>query len=77
MPLYEYQCSICGETSEMVQSFDEPIPSCCGQLLDRLLSSFGFKIRGPGMEKYKGKNFKIQANEYVERMQGWEEPGSN
>ncbi len=51
MPLYEYRCSACGTTTEVIQSFsDEPLTVCesCGGELKKLLSSPAFQFKGSG-----------------------------
>ena len=78
MPIYEYECSGCGKIVDVIQSNFSPPQSiraeCCKKPARKIISRPGqILIRGPGMEKFKGKNFAIQANEYVERMRGWGE----
>ena len=51
MPLYEYRCSSCGRTTEVLQSFsDDPLTVCetCGGELQKLLSSPAFQFKGSG-----------------------------
>ena len=38
MPIYEYQCDICGKTFELLQSKDEEARECCGQKVKRVPS---------------------------------------
>lgn len=54
MPLYEYRCQQCGETSEFLQRFDDPPEtSCpkCGGSLEKLLSAPAFHLKGSGWYK--------------------------
>ena len=51
MPLYEYRCSRCGETFEVIQQFsDAPLEVCqkCGGAVDKLLSSSAIQFKGAG-----------------------------
>lgn len=51
MPLYEYQCSKCGQRIEKIRKFsDPPLSKCphCGGKLERLLSSSSFRLKGSG-----------------------------
>ncbi len=51
MPLYEYQCSACGETVEAIQKFsDQPLTDCpsCEGTLKRLLSAPAIQFKGQG-----------------------------
>lgn len=51
MPLYEYQCTSCGERVEKIQKFsDPPITECeaCGSKLKRLVSSPAIQFKGSG-----------------------------
>ena len=51
MPLYEYRCSACGLTTEVIQLFsDDPLTVCesCGGELKKLLSSPAFQFKGSG-----------------------------
>ena len=51
MPLYEYKCSSCGKTFEVIQKFaDEPLkvhPECGGEVV-RLFSAPAFHLKGTG-----------------------------
>lgn len=38
MPIYEYQCDICGKTIEFLQLGDEEAPNCCGQTVNKVPS---------------------------------------
>ena len=51
MPIYEYECSSCGNVSEVIQKFsDPPLEVCeeCGGQLERLLSAPGLHFKGSG-----------------------------
>jgi putative FmdB family regulatory protein len=51
MPLYEYQCSSCGQTFEVLQRFsDLPLTSHegCGGSVKRLLSAPALQFKGTG-----------------------------
>jgi putative FmdB family regulatory protein len=51
MPLYEYQCSKCGTTFEVMQKFSDP-PLAehpgCGGAVEKLLSAPAFHLKGSG-----------------------------
>ena len=51
MPLYEYRCSKCAETFEVIQQFsDAPLETCqkCGGPVEKLLSSPAIQFKGAG-----------------------------
>jgi putative FmdB family regulatory protein len=51
MPLYEYQCSQCGEIEEAIQKFsDAPLSTCklCSGKLNKLISQSSFHLKGTG-----------------------------
>ena len=51
MPIYEYQCSECRETFEIIQKFsDNPLTKCkfCNGKVERLISSSSFQLKGSG-----------------------------
>ncbi len=51
MPLYEYQCSKCGDVFEVRQKFsDEPLTvhENCGGAVEKLLSAPAFSFKGSG-----------------------------
>lgn len=52
MPLYEYECSACGERFELIRKFsDPPVETCtvCGKgPVQRLLSSPAIQFKGTG-----------------------------
>ncbi len=51
MPLYEYECQICGRRLEIIQKFsDDPLtecPKCCGAL-EKVLSAPAVHFKGSG-----------------------------
>ncbi len=51
MPLYEYRCSTCGKTLEVIQKFsDAPLEvhEDCGGKLEKLVSTSALKFKGSG-----------------------------
>jgi len=51
MPIYEYSCSKCGKTIEIIQRMsDKPLKthSGCGGKLTKLISAAGFQFKGTG-----------------------------
>jgi len=51
MPLYEYECTVCGERTELIQRLsDPPLSECpvCGKPVKKLLSAPSFKFKGSG-----------------------------
>jgi len=51
MPMYEYQCTSCGDTFELRQKFsDPPATECptCGGPVNKLISSASFALKGGG-----------------------------
>jgi len=51
MPIYEYSCSKCGKTIEVIQKFSDPIlkkHQGCGGTLTKLISASGFQFKGSG-----------------------------
>lgn len=59
MPIYEYQCEKCGETTEVLQKFsDAPLSECpgCGGHMEKLMSMNSFQLKGSGwyVTDYKG-----------------------
>lgn len=60
MPIYEYQCEKCGETTEALQKFsDAPLSQCpgCGGPVSKLMSMNSFQLKGSGwyVTDYAGK----------------------
>src|SRR5262245_48065823 len=51
MPIYEYACSKCRKTIEVIQRFSDPIlrkHQGCGGTLTKLVSTSGFQFKGSG-----------------------------
>jgi putative FmdB family regulatory protein len=51
MPLYEYKCSTCGSSLEVLQKVNEPrLEKCpkCGRLLKKVLSPPALQFKGSG-----------------------------
>lgn len=52
MPIYEYVCRACGETSEILQKLSDPderkCPVCGKLKLMRQVSAAGFRLKGAG-----------------------------
>jgi putative FmdB family regulatory protein len=51
MPLYEYHCSKCDKTIEVMRKFSDPVLTeheGCGGELERLLSAPAFQLKGTG-----------------------------
>lgn len=51
MPIYEYQCTQCGEITEALQKFsDKPLTACasCSGKLQKLISQSSFHLKGSG-----------------------------
>ena len=54
MPLFEYQCTVCGERTEILQRFsDPPYSHCpkCGGDMKKLISSPAIQFKGSGFYK--------------------------
>ena len=51
MPIYEYECTKCGQIEEAIQKFsDKPLTKCtqCSGKLHRLISHSSFHLKGTG-----------------------------
>ena len=51
MPIYEYQCTKCGEIFEAVQKItDDPLTECkfCKATVEKLISHSSFQLKGSG-----------------------------
>ena len=51
MPIYEYRCTSCGHTLEVIQKFnDAPLTECteCAGPLEKLISRSAFMLKGGG-----------------------------
>lgn len=56
MPIYEYSCEACHKNQEILQKFDEPIPSVCPTCgaknsLKKIVSGSAFHLKGGGWYK--------------------------
>ena len=51
MPIYEYRCTACGHTLEVIQKVnDKPLKKCteCSGALEKLISRSAFQLKGGG-----------------------------
>lgn len=52
MPVYEYECQVCGKYLEALQKISEPpltdCPACGKPELKKLVSAAGFRLKGSG-----------------------------
>ena len=50
MPLYEYQCDVCGRFERIVKFSDPPLEACptCGGKVQKLFSSPAIQFKGSG-----------------------------
>ena len=51
MPIYEYECTQCGQIEEAIQKFsDKPLTKCkkCAGKLHKLVSQSSFHLKGTG-----------------------------
>jgi putative FmdB family regulatory protein len=51
VPIYEYQCTKCGEVFEAFQKItDEPLSQCkfCNAFVEKLISQSSFQLKGSG-----------------------------
>lgn len=60
MPIYEYECEVCGAVEEALQRFsDKPLKKCkkCSGKLHKLISQSSFHLKGTGwyVTDYAGK----------------------
>src|SRR5262247_2787453 len=68
MPIYEYECSKCGKTIEVLQKMtDKPLKKHqgCGGSLTKLISAAGFQFKGTGwyVTDYARKEAKAESKE--------------
>jgi putative FmdB family regulatory protein len=68
MPIYEYECSKCGKTFEVIQKMsDKPLKkhAGCGGTLTKLISAAGFQFKGTGwyVTDYARKGAKAESKE--------------
>ena len=72
VPIYEYQCTNCGRTVEVMQRItDKPLIKCptCKGTLRRLISLTSFQLKGTGWyaTDYKDKGRKAKAKKPTEK----------
>jgi putative FmdB family regulatory protein len=72
VPIYEYQCTNCGRTVEVMQRItDEPLQKCptCKGKLRRLISLTSFQLKGTGWyaTDYRDKGKKGKREEPAEK----------
>jgi|SRR6266571_659830 len=68
MPIYEYECTKCGKTIEVIQKMsDKPLKQHegCGGKLTKLISASGFQFKGTGwyVTDYARKETKTESGE--------------
>src|SRR5436190_24027481 len=71
MPIYEYECSKCGKTLEVIQKMsDKPLKkhADCGGSLTKLISAAGFQFKGTGwyVTDYARKETRTESSESKE-----------
>ena len=83
MPIYEYECSKCGKTIEVIQKMsDKPLKkhAGCGGGLTKLISASGFQFKGTGWyvtdyaRKGSGESKESSSNE---KKEAGKEPGKD
>ncbi len=59
MPIYEFTCGACGFKKEVIQTFTEPSPECCGKPMRRGFGGMSYwqwkddpNGSTPGIRKY-------------------------
>ena len=66
MPIYEYECRVCGHRLEKLQKiYDAPLTDCpaCGQpALRKLVSAVAFRLKGEGWYETDFKDEKSRRN---------------
>jgi len=70
MPVYEYQCSACGQVEEAFQKISEPPLESCSQCkgqLKKIISQSTFHLKGSGwyVTDYGGKKAGAETKEKV------------
>jgi putative FmdB family regulatory protein len=71
MPIYEYECTKCGQRIEVIQKMsDKPLKkhADCGGTLHKLISASGFQFKGTGwyVTDYARKDAKTESKETKE-----------
>ena len=82
MPIYEYECSKCGKTIEVLQKMtDKPLKkhAGCGGILTKLISAAGFQFKGTGwyVTDYARKETKTEAKETKDTSSNGNKEGSS
>jgi len=82
MPIYEYECSKCGKTIEVLQKMtDKPLKkhAGCGGSLTKLISAAGFQFKGTGwyVTDYARKETKTEAKETKDTSSNGNKEGSS
>lgn len=77
MPIYEYECSQCGEIHEVFQKLsDKPLQRCkhCNGKLHKLISQSSFHLKGSGwyVTDYANKSKSTPANKKKEEKKSSE-----
>ena len=80
MPLYEYECTQCGQRTEKIRKFsDPPLTKCakCGGKLKQLVSSSAIQFKGSGwyVTDYARKPSTATANSAASSGNGGKEKG--
>ena len=79
MPLYEYECTECGQVEEALQKFsDKPLKKCrhCSGKLRKLISNSSFHLKGTGwyVTDYAKKNTNSPAQKPKDKQAKTSEP---
>ena len=82
MPIYEYQCTKCGEVFEAFQKInDKPLAHCkfCNARVERLISQSSFQLKGSGwyLTDYAKKNAPAKPAETQATSSGKPESGKS
>jgi len=82
MPIYEYECSKCGKTIEVLQKMsDKPLKkhAGCGGSLTKLISAAGFQFKGTGwyVTDYARKEVKTESKETKDTSSNGNKEGSS
>jgi putative FmdB family regulatory protein len=80
MPIYEYRCTSCGKTLEVLQKFnDKPLKKCteCSGALEKLISRSAFQLRGGGWynEGYGGQSKSSSSSPSSSSTESTSKPG--
>jgi putative FmdB family regulatory protein len=82
MPIYEYECSKCSKTIEVLQKMsDKPLKkhAGCGGSLTKLISAAGFQFKGTGwyVTDYARKEAKTETKETKDTSSNGNKEGSS